>query len=64
MATETHNPTWITVDTMRKRLAISRGKAYEIATSGAFETVKIGRALRINEQSFMDWLHSQRYQQS
>lgn len=49
---------WITVDEMRDRLSISKNKAYEIANSGSLETVKIGRSLRINEESLTHWLDS------
>ncbi len=52
---------WITVNELRNTLSISRTKAYEIATSGCIETVKIGRCLRINAQSLDRWLESQRY---
>jgi excisionase family DNA binding protein len=64
MEMETSNSRWISVDDLRKRLAISRTKAYEIATSGSFETVKIGRSLRINEESLLAWLRLQRYPQA
>lgn len=49
---------WITVDEMKDRLSISKNKAYEIANSGSLETVKIGRSLRINEESLTHWLES------
>lgn len=49
---------WITVDEMKNRLSISKNKAYEIANSGSLETVKIGRSLRINEESLTHWLDS------
>ncbi len=52
---------WITVNTMRNTLSISKTKAYEIAASGCVETVKIGRCLRINAHSLDRWLASQRY---
>jgi excisionase family DNA binding protein len=52
---------WLTVDEVRDNLNISRTKAYELATSGAFETIKLGRILRINEYSLLRWLQSQRY---
>ncbi len=52
---------WITVNELRNTLSISRTKAYEIATSGCVETVKIGRCLRINAQSLDRWLEAQRY---
>ncbi len=53
--------TWITVERMRQHLGISKGLAYKIATSGDLETVKIGRSLRINEDSLRRWLDSVRY---
>lgn len=49
---------WITVDEMKDRLSISKNKAYEIANSGSLETVKIGRSLRISEESLTHWLDS------
>jgi excisionase family DNA binding protein len=49
---------WITVEEMRDRLSISRNHAYQIASSGVIETVKIGRSLRINEDSLIRWLES------
>ena len=55
---ETTHTKWITVEEMRKRLSISRAKAYEIATSDSIETIKIGRCLRINEESLTSWLDS------
>jgi excisionase family DNA binding protein len=58
---ETIKTNWITVDEMRNRLSISKTKAYQIATSGSLNTVKIGRSLRISEESFERWLESIRY---
>ncbi len=49
---------YITVDELKDRLSISRNHAYRIANSGAFEAVKIGRSLRINEESLTRWLES------
>lgn len=47
---------WITVDEVRNRLSISKNKAYEIANDGSLETVKIGRSLRVSEDSLDRWL--------
>ncbi len=47
---------WITVDEIRNRLSISKNKAYEIANDGSLETVKIGRSLRVSEDSLDRWL--------
>ncbi len=47
---------WITVDEMRGRLSISKNKAYQLANDGSLETVKIGRSLRVCEESLNRWL--------
>lgn len=49
---------WITVNEMRDRLSISKNKAYQIANDGTLETVKIGRSLRVSEESLTRWLES------
>jgi len=53
---------WITVDELRDWLSISKNKAYQIANEESLEVVKIGRSLRINEESLTRWLESQRIQ--
>jgi excisionase family DNA binding protein len=55
---ETTNTRWISVEEMRNRLSISKNKAYEIANGESLETVKIGRSLRVNEESLNRWLKS------
>ncbi len=55
---ETTKARYITVDEMKNRLSISRNHAYRIANSGSIETVRIGRSLRINEESLTRWLES------
>lgn len=49
---------WITVDEMRDRLSISKNKAYQLANNGSLETVRIGRSLRVSEESLNRWLDS------
>ena len=61
---KTTNTRWITVDEIKNRLSISKNKAYQIANSGSLETVKIGSALRISEESLMRWLDSLRRTES
>ena len=51
---------YITVDEIKDRLSISRTKAYELATDGSLEAVKIGRSLRVSEDSLARWLDSVR----
>ena len=52
----TINTRWITVDQMKDRLAISKTKAYKIANDGSLDTVRIGRSLRVSEESLERWL--------
>lgn len=54
------DPRWMSVDELQERLSISRSQAYKLATNGTFETLRIGRSLRINEESFLHWCESQR----
>lgn len=55
---ETAKARYISVDEMKNRLSISRNHAYRIANSGSLQTVRIGRSLRINEESLARWLES------
>ena len=48
----------MTVGELSDRLSISKYKAYQIANSGSLDTVRIGRALRINEESLTRWLET------
>ncbi len=61
MNIDINEPAWVTVEQMRKHLGLSKTKAYEIATNGSVHTVKIGRSLRISEESLARWLESARY---
>lgn len=47
---------WITVDELKNRLSISRNHAYRIANGGCLQTVRIGRSLRVSEESLNRWL--------
>ena len=49
---------YITVDELMDRLSISRNHAYRIANGGSLQTVRIGRSLRISEESLARWLDS------
>ncbi len=55
---ETTKARYITVDEMKNMLSISRNHAYRIANSGSLQTVRIGRSLRISEESLARWLES------
>ncbi len=58
---KTINTQWITVDEMKNRLSISKTLAYQIANNGSLDTVRIGRCLRISEESLNRWLDSQQH---
>ncbi len=58
---KTINSRWITVDEIKNRLSISKTLAYQIANDGSLDTVRIGRCLRISEDSLKRWLDSQRH---
>ncbi len=55
---ETTKARYISVDEMKNRLSISRNHAYRIANSGSLQTVRIGRSLRISEESLGRWLET------
>lgn len=55
---KTTKASWITVDELKNRLSISRNHAYRIAHGGSLRTVRIGRSLRISEESLTRWLES------
>ncbi len=58
---KTINSRWITVDEMKNRLSISKTLAYQIANDGSLDTVRIGRCLRISEESLKRFLESRRH---
>ena len=51
--------TTLTVSEVAAHLRISRTKAYELANSGSFTVIKIGRSLRIISDSFENWMMNQ-----
>ena len=59
MTKDSDAETWITVGEMGRILSLGRTKCYELVSSEEFETVKIGRALRINRKSLDKWIRRQ-----
>jgi excisionase family DNA binding protein len=47
-----------TVYEIAELLQISKSKAYELAKSGEFRIVQIGRSVRISKESFDRWLNN------
>ena len=52
---------WITVDEMRRRLSLSKGKAFDIVASGEVEAIRVGRAVRVNPESLQRFIAANPY---
>jgi excisionase family DNA binding protein len=48
----------LTIDEMMNFLGVGKNKAYEICRSKEFPTIKIGKSIRINKRSLIDWLEN------
>ncbi|MCM3079595.1 helix-turn-helix domain-containing protein [Brevibacillus invocatus] len=48
-------PEVIEVHHLQKFLSISKNQAYNLANSGQFHTVRIGRLIKIPRESFLEW---------
>ena len=48
-----------TVSEVASMLQLGKSKAYELCNEGIFQTLKIGRAVRISKASFDEWLNNQ-----
>ncbi|CAA9287384.1 MAG: hypothetical protein AVDCRST_MAG93-3642 [uncultured Chloroflexia bacterium] len=54
-------PIWITVDEMRNRLSLSKGKAFDMVASGEVEAIRVGRAVRVNLESLQRFIAANPY---
>lgn len=53
-----HNyPDVLSVKDLQTILGIGTSKAYELAKSDAFHTVRVGPLIKIPKHSFIQWLH-------
>lgn len=46
----------LTVEELQEYLKISRSKAYELANTVGFPTLRIGRAIRIPKDKLEEWI--------
>ena len=53
----------LTVEDIQRVLRISRAKAYELAHTNDFPTIRIGRAIRIPRDAFRRWLDAPEHQE-
>lgn len=51
MTTEPTDTTWITVEEMRRTLKIGKNKALALLASGDIEGIRVGRAVRVSQDS-------------
>ncbi len=47
-----------TVAEIQKILKISRAMSYDLANSGSFPIIKIGKSIRIPAKTFQEWLYN------
>lgn len=52
-----HYPDVLDVRHIQEILGISTSKAYGLAKSGAFHTVRVGALIKIPKQPFLNWLN-------
>ena len=52
-------PIVLTVDQIQKVLGLSRPKTYELVNTAGFPTIRIGRAIRVPREAFLQWIHEQ-----
>lgn len=58
-----HNiPTWMTVEEMRRNLAIGKSKAYQLLDSeDDIAAIRIGRTVRVSRDSLERWITNHPY---
>ncbi len=47
----------LTINEVAKMLKISRSKAYSLTHEKDFPKIKIGKCIRVNKKSLLEWLH-------
>jgi len=52
-------PAVLTVEQVQKILGLSRPKTYELVNTAGFPTIRIGRAIRVPREAFMQWMDQQ-----
>jgi excisionase family DNA binding protein len=52
---------WITVEEMRRTLKIGKNKALALLASGAIEGIRVGRAVRVSQDSLDRYIAANPY---
>ncbi len=61
MKNEPTDTTWITVEQMRRTLKIGKNKALALLASGDIEGIRVGRAVRVSQESLNRYIASNPY---
>ena len=61
MTTEPTDTTWITVEEMRRTLKIGKNKALALLASGDIEGIRVGRAVRVSQDSLDRYIAANPY---
>ena len=52
---------FVTVDEVMRMLSIGKNKAYDILSSGEISAVRLGRTVRVNKASLLDFIEKHPY---
>ena len=61
MNVEPTDTTWITVEEMRRTLRIGKNKALALLASGDIEGIRVGRAVRVSQDSLDRYIAANPY---
>jgi excisionase family DNA binding protein len=50
-------PPVLEVTDIQRYLNIGKGQAYELANSGQFHVVRVGRLIKVSREVFLNWLN-------
>ncbi|GIO04779.1 hypothetical protein J31TS6_08070 [Brevibacillus reuszeri] len=53
-------PEVLEVKDIQRFLGIGQVQAYDLANSGQFHVVRVGRRIKIPKKSFMDWFYGEK----
>lgn len=55
-------PEYMSVSEMTRILGISSASGYRLAHAGVFHVIRVGKAIRIERESFQNWVEKQSVQ--
>jgi excisionase family DNA binding protein len=54
-------PEWLRIEDLMILTSLGRTKCYELVASGELEAIKVGRAVRVSRDSYIEWARRHRY---